>query len=297
VAYLSALQTSPFDQIEIRAVKETAQKLGAKFTMFDAQSNPEKQVQQCQDAIATQRYQAFVIKAVAGPSMMACARQAVAQGIKVVAVDNPLGPDDTAEPQVEGITGSVISVAKANGEAMAGITERACGDLDPCRVIFIYGPPAFDYAARARVAYKNALESKPSIQIVAEATDNFATDQAVTQARQLLAAHPDANVIQNDCDECALAIQNWLKSSDYKGKVKINGAGGSKAGVAAIRAGTQFATTVNMPHTLGSKGAEMAIKAARGETLGDTNLPLVETFSKVGAQITADNVDEYTPEW
>lgn len=116
-------------------------------------------------------------------------------------------------------------------------------------------------------------------------------------ARQLLQAHPDVNVIVTDCDPCAVSIHKVLVDLKKDKKVPIVGAGGSKVGADAIKAGTQFGDTVILPATEARAAAEMAIKAARGQDQGDTTIDVTKDLSPVGTIVDAENVDKYKPEW
>jgi ribose transport system substrate-binding protein len=300
IAHFVAVQANPVEQIIIDSAKQVAKEQGAEITTFDSNNDIQKELSNCNDAIASQKYDAFLLKAVSGPPIMSCARQAVAAGIPVVVQGTPLGPEQTTKPQVKGIKGSVVTLFTTYGATIADITEKACKQekADPCKIIYLFGPLAFDGASVSRKAFLEKVKSSyPDIQVVATATQNYDPDQSSTIMRQLLQKHPDLNVVANDCEQCALAGINVLKNLKLQDKVLQATGGASKAGVASIKRGDIFATAALLPASEAKAGAEMAIKAARGEKIDKPEVAVVEDLSPVGPFIDKSNADQFKPEW
>jgi ribose transport system substrate-binding protein len=300
IAHFVAVQANPVEQVIIDAAKQVGKEQGADVTTFDSNNDIQKELSNCNDAIASQKYDAFLLKAVSGPPIMPCARQAVEAGIPVVVQGSPLGPEQTTKPQVKGIKGSVVTLFTTYGATIADITEKACKQekADPCKIIYLFGPLAFDGASVSRKAFLEKVKSSyPDIQVVATATQNYDPDQSSTIMRQLLQKHPDLNVVANDCEQCALAGINVLKNLKLQDKVLQATGGASKAGVAAIKRGDIFATAALLPASEAKAGAEMAIKAARGEKIDKPEVAVVEDLSPVGPFIDKSNADQFKPEW
>src|SRR5206468_3127178 len=107
IALFVAIQANPIEQAIIKAFNKVAEEDGAAhFVVFDSANNVQTELANCSDAIAAKHFDAFALKAVAGPPLMACATKAIDGGIPVVAFGNALGPDsDTAARQVKGLAG------------------------------------------------------------------------------------------------------------------------------------------------------------------------------------------------
>lgn len=280
------------------AITEQAEKMGAEVQTFDATFDPQKQLQQCQDAIATQRFQAFVIQAVAGPSMVPCAQQAIDAEIEVVAVSNPIGPEiDSTEPQVEGLAGTILESPTTMGQTLAELTEEACGDNDPCEVIYEFGPPDFSFAANSRQVFNDELADHPTIEVVGEGSHLFQPDTARSLTRELLAANPDVNVITSDDDPSAAALLRVVEEMGLADQISVIGGAGAREGVELIEAGTMYGSSVLVPRTAGTRAAEIAILSARGEDPGETEINNAADLSPVGAKLTQENIDEFDAEW
>lgn len=299
IAHFVAIQANPVEQVIIKSAKDTAKANNATVTTFDSNNDVQRELANCQDAIASKKYDAFILKAVSGPPLISCARQAMDAGIPVVVQGTALGPKQTTEPQVPGIVGSAVTLSTTNGVAVADLTNRACqkAKADPCKIIYLFGPVAFDYASITRKTFNDTVKAKyPNIQVVAQAAANFDPDTGAQQARQLLQVHPDINVVVNDSDPVAIATEKVVADL-HKNKIITVGAGGSKVGADAIKAGKQFGDTVILPATEARAATLMAIKAARKQDVGDTTIDVTKDLSPVGTIVDGTNVDKYKPEW
>jgi ribose transport system substrate-binding protein len=299
IAHFVAIQANPVEQVIIKSAKDTAKANNATVTTFDSNNDVQRELANCQDAIASKKYDAFILKAVSGPPLISCARQAMDAGIPVVVQGTALGPKQTTEPQVPGIVGSAVTLSTTNGVAVADLTNRACqkAKADPCKIIYLFGPVAFDYASITRKTFNDTVKAKyPNIQVVAQAAANFDPDPGAQQARQLLQVHPDVNVVVNDSDPVAIATEKVVADL-HKDKIITVGAGGSKVGADAIKAGKQFGDTVILPATEARAATLMAIKAARKQDVGDTTIDVTKDLSPVGTIVDGTNVDKYKPEW
>jgi ribose transport system substrate-binding protein len=102
IAHFVAIQANPVEQVIIKSAKDTGAANNATVTTFDSNNDVQRELANCQDAIASKKYDAFILKAVSGPPLISCARQAMDAGIPVVVQGTALGPKQTTEPQVPG---------------------------------------------------------------------------------------------------------------------------------------------------------------------------------------------------
>ena len=304
IAHFVAIQANPVEEVIIRAAQEVADADGnVNVTLFDANSDPQAQIAQCQDALAQNKFDAFVLKPVAGPTMIQCAEDAIAAGIKVVAQGNALGPDPASvELQVEGLSASVIHSAKTNGEGIMELVDLACqakGEPE-CEVIYLFGPLAFDYSSISRDVLYAAIEADhPEITVVAEQTQNFSPDEAIAAAQQLLPANPGTDVLALDCSFCAVALVDVLAEMGLSDSVYLLASASDSASIEQVKTGDQFGEVLLLPATEARVAMEFAIKAARGEDLGDdVTIDVAKDRSPTGTIIiTQDNAEGFTAEW
>jgi ribose transport system substrate-binding protein len=95
IAYLSFAVTNSYDSPMLAAAKAVAEAAGAEVTVFDANNDPKVQYQQLQDAITSGKFQGIITQPIFGTGLTDLAVQAIEAGIKVVNMDQILGPDLT----------------------------------------------------------------------------------------------------------------------------------------------------------------------------------------------------------
>jgi ribose transport system substrate-binding protein len=305
IALFVAIQSNPVEQAIINNFQAVAKKDGAaKFVVFDSNNSVQKEIANCNDAIASGTYDAFALKAVAGPPLMGCARKALAAHIPVVVFGNALGPNpNTEKRQIPGLSASVIELARINGTAVANLANAACKakQANPCSVIYTYGPLAFDWASITRKYFTNAVKAKfPNIKIVATGLNNFDPNTARTLTKSLVQSHPDVDVIASDGDLGALGVISGLKDLGKKAGVDVLVTGGavSKQTKPLITGGSLFGSTCLMPATEARVSAQLSIKAARHQKIAKPDVEVCRDFSPTGNQpLTKSNIGKFSPEW
>jgi len=306
IALFVAIQANPVEQAIINDFMEVAKKDGAaKFVVFDSNNSVQKEIANCNDAIASKQYDAFALKSVAGPPLMNCAKKAMKAGIPVVAFGNALGPDpNTAKRQIKGLSGSVIELAKVNGITIAKLVHEACQakHAHPCKVIYTYGPLAFDWASISRKYFEETVKKDyKNIHILTEGANNFDPNTARTLIKSLVQAHPDVDVVASDGDLGAVGVIEGLKDMGKKvgkGGILVTGGAFSKIGKGLIDNGEMFGSTCLMPTTEAETSAKYSIRAARHEKIAHPDVEVCDLFSPTGnAPITAANVSKFTPQF
>ena len=196
---------------------------------------------QVESATSEHKYNVFVIEAYDSVSMAAYAERAAQEGNAVVTRYTPIGPSfSTVAPQVPGIL-SVVDVPTHNGKILGQMGVAACKSLNPCRVAFLVGNPTSPLdVARTNEAY-SVLNADEQIQLVAKPVAGYTQSNGSTVTEQLLAAHPNVNVIIG----YSQAIEGAQKVVQAKGllkKIALVGNGGSFQAVAAVEAGQWYGT-------------------------------------------------------
>ena len=305
VALFVAIQSNPVEQAIINNFNAVAKADGAvKFDVFDSNNSVQKEIANCNDAIAAKKYDAFALKAVAGPPLMGCARAALKAGIPVVAFGNALGPDpNNYKRQIPGLSGSVIELARINGASVANLVNDACQakKASPCNVIYTYGPLAFDWASISRKYFTQTVASKyKNIHVVATALYNFDPNMARTVVKSLLQTHSNVDVIASDGD---LGAEGAIAAIKDVGKVPgkdylVTGGAISNQGAGLIKSGAMFGSTCLMPATEAKTAAKLSILAARHQKIAKPDVEVCADYSPTGnSPITKANLAKFHPEW
>ncbi|MDI6908574.1 sugar ABC transporter substrate-binding protein [Nocardioides sp.] len=264
----------------------------AEVRTFVANFNPQTQLTQCQDAIQSQRYQAMVIEPVDGVAMANCAKEAIAAGIKVVAINAPVGADTTtAEPQVDGLTAALLAPPTVVGQHAAEVVVEACADLDPCKVGYLYGTKGFSYDTARRAATDEVFAEHANIQIVAEAESKFDRATTINAVTDMMRAQPDLDVLLSVQDP--VPVIAGLESAGALGNVKLFATGASDAAVQTVVDGQTAGMSILMPRTEAERGTEIAIAAVRGTEPTQRSYNTYDDLSPIGSTLTSENASEF----
>jgi ribose transport system substrate-binding protein len=300
IAFFTALGNT-YLEATLEGIEESAAKSGdVSITPFDSKFDATTQFKQMQDAITSQKYDAFVVWPVDGNALVPAVKQAAAAGIKVVAVDFPIGDDfTTSEPQVEGVVGSVILPATDVGHALGELTIQACGSEDPCKVAEIVGYAGSPFDTAAEESLKETVAAKSNVDIVATQPGEYLADPAYKAVQNILQANPDIKVITTIGDQMANGAEKAVAAAGLTGKVQIIGEAASVPGVEKVRAGKWFGSVIALPRTEGVISGEMAIEAARGEEVKPDGVNPVEQqgLPPYISQDNAKSIADFSGEW
>lgn len=284
-----------FGQAEVPAMEEELEKAGGSLEVFNANFDPQKQLQQCTDAITSGRFNAIVLMAVDGAAVAPCVTQAKDADIPVVALENPAGPDrNKIEPQLDGVVGSVVYTGARGGELAAELMTSACEGVDPCNVIIEIALKADPFSALRLKALEDAAEATQNIEILQVYEGNYDSAQTAKKLPDVLSAHPDVNVVVFEADNNAIAGLKVIEAAGLN-DVKSIGDGGGRQGANAVADGRLYGTTGTWPVQSAKIAAKMAIDAVNGEKLADPAVDFYEVDTPT--VITKDNVAAFTAEW
>ena len=291
VAYFEIVQANTFVHAEYEGMKSVADKEGVDLVPFDGDLNPSQQTSQIQDANAGGGYAGYLVEAVSNSAMYPV-KQAIAKGIKVVTVNQPLGPNQASgATQIAGEVAAVMTPATLDGQHVGQLIVNACGS-SPCKVGVIVASTSNPSEAAKLTAIKQIVAPHHNIQIVGVGQGQFTTAGGITAAQNLMQANPDINVLASTGDDMELGAQKVI---DQLGKtnVKLVGGGGSSTAVALVRSGKWFGTTTKLPFTEGQLAMAALIAAIRGHgTTGQSINPGTSSLGeKIGPEIDKQSLE------
>ena len=133
--------------------------------------------------------------------------------------------------------------------------------------------------------FRAAIAQHPSFQIVAEEECSGQLEIAMPVMAEMLAVHPDIDVVMALNDPAALGAIAALQSAGRTPTdTMVYGVDGVPESRDFIRAGWMTATAVQSPRSIGRTAAEQAYHILAGEGAEDVTLPT--------RLLTAENVDE-----
>jgi ribose transport system substrate-binding protein len=264
VAFFGFAAANSFAQATWAGVKQTAAKNHVQAKFFDPNFNAQTQVSQIQDAITTGRYQAFVIQANDGNSVIPAIKQALKAHIAVVAEFTPVGSNyNSITPPIKGMT-FVGESPVHNGHELGVLGIQACKGLNPCNVAYLEGFKSLPLDNARTNEVKKTLGTAKNVKLVADVEGGYTQASGLKAAQDVLQAHSDVNVMIGS-SQAIEGAQLALKGAGKLGKVKLIGNGGSCQAVKGVQNGTWFATYALPETTSGAKAAQLAIDAGNGK--------------------------------
>lgn len=294
IAYLSASSANTWLAASRTAMEKVAADSGAEIVEFDAQFDPALQQQQFQDAITSGQYGGIVLVSLAGSGSIPDVEAALEAGIEVVVLNQVVGDDlTTVEPQVDGIAAAVFEPPQVRGERIGQLTLDACGDLDPCNVVYFYGIRGVPLDEAVRAGW-DATVAGSGVTVVAEAEGQYlGPDVGLAAMQDILVSTPEIDVVVG-ADQSMQGVELALDEADGFDDVLIIGFGGSSYAVDAVTDGRWWGGLYGAPATEGELAMQAMLDALDGTDTGGVD-PALSVPN--GGLMTQDNVGDFTPQW
>ena len=288
-----------YEEARYRGAQEAAAGLNAEVVNFSGEYDPLQQINQIQDAIASENFDALLIHPIDSNAVVPVVEDALKAGLVVVGADSPIGPDpDSLEPYPKGVSAFIGRTGKATGEWLGQAVIAACEGKDPCEVAYLIGMQNLTIDQVRYANLEETIKDHPNIKIVAFQEALYRKDKGYEVMQNVFQANPKISVVATSGDQMVLGALQAAEEAGLE-DVKLIGNGASKEGCDALKAGQFYATIADIPYTQGQLLVETAVKALRGETfersvdLNKVSPPLPEH----GPVISKEDLSEYECQW
>jgi ribose transport system substrate-binding protein len=297
IAYLSFAVENSYDAPMLAAAQAVAADNNATLKVFDANNSPQTQYSQLQDAINSGQYQGIIVQPIFGTGLTGLVKTAIGKGIKVVNMDQILGPDlSTDKPQVAGLSANVTFVPTDIGTKLGNLVVQACQakNLNPCNVGYLYDIKASALDVAIHGAFAKAIAADPSVKVVAQGQSFFSPTVGLTAVQNMLQANPSLNLIVGS-DQGIEGGAQALAAAHKTGKVILVGYGASAAALQGVASGAWYGDVAQAPASEGRLAVVAMIKALRdGKNSG--GIDPVAGLPNHGI-VTKANASQFTAEW
>lgn len=284
VGFAQQTLTAPYYVAMQKEAQKIAQEKGFQLVFQAANGDPVQQINQVQDMVS-QGVDVIVVNAVSPGTEKS--------QLSAIAARKPLLFIDTSIPNVGFTTvqSDNATIGDGSGELMA----KRIGAGKTINLAILNGGPRDEIVGpdRRKGFLAGLKKGGVKFKIVGEANAGYAQGEAVTATEDLLAAHPDIDVIFGYNDSMALGALQTLKSKNNT-KVLLAGVDGQKQALAAIKdrgcSGQYVSTGLNSPVIAANKAFDIAVKVATGASKPDS-FPKVTFTKAVG--IDCKNVGQY----
>lgn len=260
-----------------KGMEQVAKKNNVTLVIQNANVDATKEAQFVQTFI-TRKVDAILLSAVSPTGSLAALRLARSAGIPVVCYTTCVNPPDDTELVRAFVKSDNLGLGATTGKQAAAYIRAALGGK--ARVLMLTCE-SHDVCKERRKGLNQQLAGM-DVRILAE-QEGFVADKARPIADSMLAAHPDANVFIAENEDAVVAAAQAIKAKGLAGKVAVFGIdiNTQVAQLIAAPDGIVHWTTGQDPRSLGARGLEAAIQAARGQPAADFyQLADSPTFSK-----------------
>ena len=296
IAYLSFAVDNTYDAPMLAAAQAVAQTDGATLKVFDANNNPQTQFDQLQTVISSGQYNGIITQPIVSTGLISLVQQAIAKGIKVVNMDQILGPSlSTDAPQVTGLSANVTFVPTKIGTQLGQQVVAACASksLNPCKVGYLYDIKASSLDTAIFGAFTAAIKGSP-VQVVTNGQSFFTPTTGETAVQTMLQAQPDLNVVTGS-DQGIEGATVALQTARKTGKVLLVGYGASDAAIAGVTSGAWFSDVGQAPASEGRLAVQALVAAIQTGKVSGAVDP-VAGFPN-GGIVTKATASQFTGEW
>jgi len=259
--------SNPFFARMADGAKEYAERLDVDLSVMgiDKETDVEKQIALVETQIV-KRVGAIVIAPADSKALVGVLKKAIDRGIIVINIDNPL---DKTVMAAKGVSIPFVGSDNKQGAKMAGeyLIQKLGGSG---KVALLEGIPGVINAELRKQGFLDACEEvAPAVEVVAQQTANWHTEEAYSVFSNMLTAHPEIDGVFAANDNMALGAVQAIKAKGLTGKIVVVGYDNLKAAQEAILEGSMAATIEQHPELMGGYGVELAKQALDGEQIPD----------------------------
>jgi ABC-type sugar transport system substrate-binding protein len=296
IAYLAECTNNPYCQARLKGVAAAAKKYGFEFKLFDANFNPQTQLQLAQDAVA-QGFDGYLLAPVdATPGCAIWKSLLKPTGKPVVTLDVPMCDNSDYTP---GVAATVTMVRQAYFDAH--VDHAFAGCTSPCKVSAIGGSVGTQLFALWERAIARGKAKFPNVTVVSDQPGNYDPRVALSVVGDALRAHPDLDVVISPWDDMTRGAEQAIVAAGKKpGKdVRIYSTGATKVGVQRVEQGAWTETSVFLPFEESYYAATALIMALEGKPVDayvdEAQMPAVTKLGSI--YVTKRNAAAFHPNY
>jgi ABC-type sugar transport system substrate-binding protein len=275
---------NPFFQAMQQGIQNQASAQGTSVTVQAATSITDTTGQADKlQAMAGQNYSCYLVNPISQTNLVQPLVQVAHAGKYIVNIDNPIDPNAAKAAGLKIATYIGTNNIHAGNMAAAEMAKLLPNGGD----IALIGGIAGDVTSQARLnGFQQALPS--NIHVVQTVAANWDRPTALTDATNIMRAHPGLKGFFVANDDMALGVARAISDAGKQGQLKVVSVDGIQDALKAIQAGTLSATVSQYPYTIGVMGMEACKAAMAGKTLpADVAAPVLVVTQSNASQALA----------
>lgn len=299
IALLLPLGNNEYVRNAALGVQSVVEAAGGSIAEYDAEFNLEEQINQIEDVITSGDFDAIVLYTVDGVGITVGVDIAHEAGLPVIALDAAINPDRKTLVPYKNVAAQIARTGDGDGAHIGQAVVMACEGMDVCEVAFMIGFEGFPLDIDRFNAVQAIVDMHDHIEIVTMQAASYTNEHGFEVATDMLQANPNIDVIATVGDQMTLGAELAVEDAGLTGQVALIGQGASIDGYNAVKEGRMFASVANIPYTNGQIAGQMALQAISGDLIvRSVNMyDQAPPFPPSGPIITADNYEDFEPQW
>lgn len=286
IGAVSGSAANPAVQVMNDAMRKRAKEKGVKL-LVETSENVEEQIAKA-DAMIAQGVKYLGLHPWDGAAIAPFIGTAATKGVKVVILIDGVPNVIEQGKALTFISGNEPAAAEKIGKWTATHYTSAA------EAAVVTGTPGNLSADNRTNGFKTGIQGS-SVKVVAEATANWARDQALRVAGDMITAHPKLNVIFGNNDEMAFGALKAISEAGKSGKVDVIGWNGTCIGLKALLDG-QFVLEAVLPFDLFGAGLiDAALDDASGKAVPKKIEPDVPVLTTAEAKAALAGTQTASP--
>ncbi|MEC5407627.1 substrate-binding domain-containing protein [Paraburkholderia sp. MPAMCS5] len=230
VAYIAPSLDISYWQWVAYGVKQRAKELGMDYVEFTSENSPAKQMDNVKTAL-TRGVTAIVMGPVSSTSTPPVLRLLKDKSVPIAFAGIGPGPGQT--DYTSAVTANNYETGKAQGSYVCKLAKERGGN----KIAMLSLPQDRENAQKYMKGAKESFSADGCELVQVLETHGLTVNEAVSQANDILTAHPDVKAIYGMYDEAATGAAKALQTRGLTGKVAVVTADGSPTTIRLLRDG------------------------------------------------------------
>ena len=230
VAYIAPSLDISYWQWVAYGVKQRAKELGMDYVEFTSENSPAKQMDNVKTAL-TRGVTAIVMGPVSSTSTPPVLRLLKEKSVPIAFAGIGPGPGQT--DYTSAVTANNYETGKAQGSYVCKLAKERGGN----KIAMLSLPQDRENAQKYMKGAKESFSADGCELVQVLETHGLTVNEAVSQANDILTAHPDVKAIYGMYDEAATGAAKALQTRGLTGKVAVVTADGSPTTIRLLRDG------------------------------------------------------------
>lgn len=290
--YVAAGMQFPFNVAVVKGFQAAAKEVGVKTIILDGKTSVERQGNAIDDLIA-QKVDGIAVLPMDGLVAQGWVDRVTAHNVPFVSVATEIG--DPQKRPIKDVypkaTALVSSDEIHTGFNSGDIAAKLLPKDRVAKIAILEGAPGMAQNWQRTQGFKEGLEKAGiKYQIVASQPTDLTPEQGQSVCQNIITAHPDVDLIYNQADDLVIGCAKAVREAGSH--AKLVGWGGSRLGIAAIKAGDVDGTVCVKPEKMG----ELAFKALYA-AVTKPGTPKAQFIEVDTPAITKANLSSCVPQW